>query len=76
MCKFIEVSNPKGETILVNTSAIISVSDVSANWGVEFAGERQFKYVPSSCIVVTKDESVLDDWYVLETYDQIKAMLI
>lgn len=76
MSKFIEVTDPKGQRIMVNTSSIVSVSDVHGNWGVEFAGDNNFKYVPSACLVVNHSDSISVDWFVLETYEEIKLMVV
>lgn len=76
MSKFIEVTDPKGMKILLNANAIISVSVVDANYSVEYSGDNKFKYVPQCCIVVQLGNNDLDEWYVLETYDEMLDMLM
>lgn len=76
MSKFIEVSDPSGRKILLNTGAIISVSVVDAIYSVEYSGDNNFKYVPQCCIVVQLGDNDPDEWYVLETYDEMLDMLM
>lgn len=76
MSKFVEVTDPRGMKILLNTNAIISVSVVDVNYSVEYSGDNKFKYVPQCCIVVQLGNNDLDEWYVLEDYNELKAMLM
>lgn len=76
MSKFIEVTSPSGEALIISSSNIISVSAVHPEYGVEYSGDNTFKYVPRSCITVLRGTEVVDDWFVLEDYDELKAMLL
>lgn len=76
MSKFIEVTSPDGVPLVVSTNNIISVSAGHPHYGVEYSGDKTFKYVPRSCITVLRGTEVVDDWYVLEDYDELKEMLM
>lgn len=76
MSKFIEVTDPMGQKIILNTNAIVSISAVDANYSVEYSGDNKFRYVTKCCIVVQLGNTGLDEWYVLETYDEMLDMLM
>ena len=76
MTNFIEVTDPKGMKIILNTEYIVSVSVVDVSYSVEYSGDNNFKYVPQCCIVVQLGDNDLDEWYVLETYDEMLDMLM
>lgn len=76
MSKFIEVTNPQGDKIILNTGIILSVSAVDENYSVEYSGGNNFRFVPQCCVVVSDGFQQVDKWYVLETYDEMLDMLM
>lgn len=76
MSKFIEVTDGDGEKFILNTMQIESVWQCPESQAKRYAEVRSLGVVPKTIIGMAPRLDTEPTCYVVETYDQIKVMLM
>ena len=76
MSKFIEVTDHMGKKYLLNTQRILAADELDVKWAKNWKEDHDSPLLIASKLVVTGLNRGWDYNYVIETYDQIKAMLM
>lgn len=76
MSKFIEVTNGFGIRYLLNTQQIEIIRPETAEWIKVWAKQNSMCETPTTSITMAGHGQDEPNHYIVETYEQIKAMLM
>jgi len=76
MSKFIEVNRANGGTTIINTSQIESISVMNKDMVAKYSGLGVVNEKPNSRIYLISSYDYDPYYDVIETYEEIKAMLM
>lgn len=76
MSKFIEVTTGKGEKYLLNISQIESAYRISEEGAKRYAEHLKLQIIPCTILELVPRGDDATCYHIIETYEQIKAMLI
>jgi len=76
MSKFIELTTGRDEKFLINVESIEQICKLDKDWASGYAVHREFFNDITSVVYTTPHIDLDNTQYVVETYDQIKTMLM